>query len=94
MAYRMKIFENNDSIILRKLVEAYGYGGVVAMLAGLQEPVEGWSPLVRAQHDATVAIPAWLLSMPPGDRQEFADWLVAVAKETAKDPEATAYSIG
>lgn len=89
-----KLHNGDVEALLQLLIEEYGIGGVLKRVAEAWKPISFWTPLERAQHDVTVAIPMWLLSIPPGDRIEFAEWLVAVAKETAKDPEQTAYSIG
>lgn len=55
---------------------------------------EPWTPFVRAQHEIAVWIPGILLSVPEGERQALADYLVWSAMEAQKDPEATAFSIG
>ncbi len=64
--------------------------------AKLTAPGEGvkWTPLVESQHEASVAIPGWLLRIPPSDWPEFCQWLIGVAQQASDDPERMAYSVG
>lgn len=62
--------------------------------AGIHDPIEGWTPMVQAQHELTVMIPGMLSQMGKENWTEFCEWLVMLAQDTAKDPQRAADSIG